>query len=81
MMVNYGGMKGQVSHEWEDAIETCKEILAELADLPEAADDFVDSVENKVLGIQEWIEEHKVVTHKQLGALDNMLKGALKWKR
>ena len=80
-MVNYGGMKGKVSHEWEDAVEQCKELIAELADLPEQAEDFVDSVETKVLGIQEWIEEHKVVTHKQTEALENMQRGAQKWKR
>lgn len=80
-MVDYGGMKGKVSYEWEDAVEQCKELIAELADLPEQAEDFVDSVETKVLGIQEWIEEHKVVTQKQIEALENMRRGALKWKR
>lgn len=65
--------------DWEGALELCKELIAELADLPERAEDFVESVEEKVLSIQEWIEENEHVTPKQLEALRNMRTGVHRW--
>jgi Fe-S-cluster formation regulator IscX/YfhJ len=66
---------------WEDAVELCTEIVAELADLPERAENFVESVEEKVLSIQDWIEDNKHVTDKQIEALKNMHLGVQKWLR
>ena len=82
-MVNYNKMKRLTKEgtDWEAAIELCKELTAELADLPERAEDFAASVEEKVLSIQEWIEENKHVTPKQLEALNNMQFGVRKWQQ
>lgn len=65
--------------DWEEAKELCEEILAELADLPERAEDFSAGVEERVLSIMEWIEENEHVTEKQIQALKNMREGIDKW--
>jgi hypothetical protein len=81
-MVNYNKIPGsKEGTDWEDAIELCKELLAELADLPVRAENFVASVEEKILSIMEWIEENEHVTDKQLQAIRNMMSGAIKWRR
>jgi len=67
--------------DWEGAVEYGKELLELLKELPEAADDFAVSVEEKALSIMEWAEENKHVTEGQIVALENMRKGALKWRR
>lgn len=74
-------MKRNVSYEWNVVVEQCKDLLAELADLPEHAEDFVAGVEETVLGIQEWIETYKIVTRKQQKALENIEQGVQKWKK
>jgi len=67
--------------DWEGAVEFGKELLELLRELPEAADDFAVSVEEKALSIMEWVEENKHVTEGQIMALENMMKGVLKWRR
>ena len=69
------------STEWKLAVKQCESLLAELADLPERAENFVASAEETVLSIQEWIEEHQHVTPAQTKALYNILSGASKWRR
>jgi hypothetical protein len=82
-MVNYNKLPRAKKEgiDWEAAVELCKELTAELADLPERAENFAASVEEKVLSIQEWIEENKHVTTKQLEALQNMQSGVSRWLR
>jgi hypothetical protein len=81
-VVDYSSIEDQKEDtDWEEALELCKELLAELADLPERAEDFVASVEEKVLSIMGWIEENEHVTPKQIKALENMLAGTTKWHR
>lgn len=64
-----------------DALDLCREILDEIDDLPEAAEDFAASVSEKTLSIQEWIEDNEKATDNQMRALRNMLKGIRKWHR
>jgi DNA excision repair protein ERCC-4 len=67
--------------EWsvyQDLIDTA---LADLDDLPEAAEDFAISVEEKLRSIAEWIEEHEDITQGQQTAVDNMIEGIGRWQR
>lgn len=72
---------GDDSEEWEDALATCDNILDSLDDLPERAEDFRESVKEKVSSIREWIEKNKEVTAAQLKALQNMEDGVARWQR
>ena len=65
--------------DWEKAINLCEEIISLLDDLPEKAEDFGYSIEEKVENIQMWIEQNAHVTPSQFDALDNMLSGVNKW--
>lgn len=65
--------------DWEEAFELCNDILELIPEVPEAGEDFAASVEDKVMGIQRTIEERKIVTEKQLDALENMKAGVARW--
>lgn len=65
----------------EVAIELCNEIIDKLEELPEAAEDFADSVRDKVLDIHEWIDSRNHCTKSQYGSLENMLAGVERWIR
>jgi len=65
--------------EWEDAVKLCEEITKLCDEVPEEGEDFADSVAEKALGIQDWIETNKHCTPKQAEALQNMKSGLLKW--
>jgi hypothetical protein len=65
--------------EPNDALELCSEILGLLDDLPDRAEDFAASVEEKVQSMQEWIEEHGDCTANMGTALENMHAGVLRW--
>lgn len=63
----------------QEAIEFCKELLSDLEDLPERAEEFVDSVTEKVTSMMEWIEENEHVTDKMQDSLRNMRRGCDRW--
>lgn len=69
------------SCKWREALEVADAILLLLPELPEKAEEFVESVEGKVESIRGWVEDNEHVTEKQESALDNMLRGAEKWSR
>lgn len=69
------------SYDPEEAIVLCNEILDLLEDMPEAAEEFKDSVEQKVLDMHDWIDKHNHVTDKQMAALENMKGAVEKWIR
>ena len=52
-------------NEVQAAIDLACGILDDLPELPEAAEDFVAGVEDKVTGILEWIENNNHVTENQ----------------
>lgn len=66
---------------WEDFIADCDTLLEELDELPERAEDFADSVREKVSGMRGWVEENEHVTEKMVTALHNMIDGAARWNR
>lgn len=63
----------------EEAIALCDEILELLPQLPERAEDFRASVEEKVTGIRATVEEREDVTEAQATALGNMRAGVERW--
>lgn len=67
--------------EWRDRLDQCQAILDLLDDLPERADDFVQSAGEKVRDIAKWVETNQHVTEKQAAALDNIEAGAERWQR
>ncbi len=64
---------------WQDAKETADQILEMVDELPEAAEEFATSIEEKTQSIRAWISEHEHTTDNQINALDNMHRGAEKW--
>jgi hypothetical protein len=67
------------SMDYEEAIEYAAEILIDLEDLPERADDFAESVREKVAGMKSWMVEHRRVTEKMIIALQNIRGGVDRW--
>jgi hypothetical protein len=65
--------------EPDEALDLAEEILTDLDDLPERAEDFKESVLEKVTGMKDWIEEHQAVTEKMATALQNIRAGVDKW--
>lgn len=70
----------QFSDRGKLCLQLCNEILELLPDLPERAEEFADSVEEKVLGIKKWAEID-CVTEKQVRSLENMKGGVERWLR
>jgi len=66
--------------DWESALEIADEILDMIDnELPEKAEEFAGSVEEKVRDIRAWIEDRRHVTEAQYEALENMKRGCEKW--
>jgi len=66
--------------EWDEWIQESEELMLELGDLPESAEDFVASVEERLQSITEWVEEHEHVTEKQWQALRSWQAAVGKWQ-
>lgn len=62
-----------------EVLEMCDDIIMEIGELPEQAEEFADSVENTVFDIRNWIEDNNHVTDRQLSALRNIRAGVRKW--
>lgn len=67
--------------DWEDALDLIDETIELIEDLPSAADEFAESVEEKLNGIDESITATSHVTEKQFEAIRNMHGGVKKWLR
>lgn len=67
------------SMDYEEAIEYAEHILSDLDDLPERAEDFAESVREKVTGMKSWMVEHRRVTEKMITALQNIRGGVDRW--
>lgn len=63
------------------AMQIGKEIMDKLSDLPERAEEFAISVEQKTVSIIKWVEENDHATDKQINSLQNMNAGIDKWLR
>lgn len=67
--------------DFGEALDFCDELLTDLDELPERAEDFRDSVREKVESIRDWVEEHETITERQAEALRNIRAGVDKWLR
>lgn len=65
--------------EWKRRLDQCEEILGKIDELPERAEDFAASVQEKVEDIARWIEDSEKVTEAQCVALDNIQAGVEAW--
>lgn len=65
--------------DWEEFIDECSEVMDLLEDLPSKADGYVSNVDEKVSGIQNWVEEAEHCTDNQKNAIANIRRGAERW--
>lgn len=65
----------------DEAVEQCDNILELIEELPERAEEFGDSVREKVESMKAWIVEHDHVTEAQQQSLTNMESAVLRWIR
>lgn len=63
----------------ENAIDQCDAILENIDELPERAEEFGESVRQKVESMKMWIEENDYVTEKIQNSLNNMEEAVLRW--
>jgi len=71
---------------WQAALERIDEALGivnEVRDAcgSDAAQDFCDGVHERLLSIEEWVQEKRHVTEAQTQAVENMATAAGKWLR
>ena len=67
--------------DWEDALEEITEALGDLVELPERAEEFACSVQEKLQDIGCWIGDNQHVTDGQLAAISNMRSGIDRWMK
>ena len=72
-------METQKKEAVATALQIGKEILEKITDLPERAEDFAISVEQKTNSIIKWVEDNDHATEKQINSLQNMNAGVDKW--
>lgn len=65
--------------EWQQAVELAESILDRIDDLPEQAEDFGISVEEKTRDLLAWVKKHRECTPKIAEALENMSRGVDRW--
>lgn len=64
----------------DEAVEICTEILEEMIpDLPDRAEDFGDSVGDKISSVRDWIIERNFITEGQIEMIENTRDACLKW--
>jgi hypothetical protein len=65
----------------DEAIAFCRQLIEDLEELPERAEDFVAGVQPKVESMEEWIDTNSACTERMAEALLNMRRGTDKWMR
>jgi hypothetical protein len=68
-----------VSCNWKTAVEWCDRILEDVENMPSRAEEFGESVSEKVSLIQEWVEENEHITDGQRDALERMEASVRRW--
>jgi len=71
------------TYEVDDVLDLCDDIMDLCDDMPdsEAADDFKESVMEKVVSIRQHVEDLERFSDKQLQTLLNIKEGVSKWIR
>lgn len=67
--------------EWKEWLETIRGAISDAADLPERAEDFADSVTEKLEDIEAWVEENEHITDGQTSAVSNMEAAIGRWMK
>jgi uncharacterized 2Fe-2S/4Fe-4S cluster protein (DUF4445 family) len=67
------------SMDYEEAIEYGEDILSALDDLPDRAENFAESVREKVESMVSWMVKNQKVTEKMITALQNIRGGVDRW--
>lgn len=65
--------------EWEQYAEKITTYLEKIDALPEQAEDFANSVQEKLQSILEWVEKNEVITDRQQDAVNNICDGIDRW--
>ncbi len=66
-------------NDWQAALATAREILGLCGGVPEAGQEYAESVYEKVSAIMETISAKQRVTDRQIVALQNMQDGLVRW--
>ncbi len=66
-------------NDWRAALATARDVLGLCEDVPEAGQEYAESVYEKVSSIMETISSKERVTDRQLEAMQNMRAGLEKW--
>ena len=64
---------------WEEALYALEILLDDLDEVPEAGEDFAESVREKAESMKDWIEENEHVTERQLETIENWQVAVSKW--
>jgi len=67
------------SCDWESYDEKVDKALELIEDLPEEAEEFGQSVMEKLESMQMWMQDKEHVTEKMKSAVDNMCAGLDNW--
>lgn len=73
--------QGRAETDWRGFLRRAQEVLSDLDELPERAEDFAESVREKIEDMRSWVEERERVTQRQEDALANMAEGVRRWQR
>ena len=67
--------------DWQGFIMECTAVLLDVEELPERAEEFADSVTEKVTSMQTFAEINQHVTDQQREAAENMGAAVKRWLR
>ena len=77
--VDASGIESEENYdEAIELIEVLDSLLEQITEIP-AADDYRESVSEKMFSISETIEKRKLATERQIAALNNMISGCERW--
>lgn len=65
--------------EYEQLLDEIDTLIGDCEDLPEAGEDFANSVDEKARSIRATITEHEHCSQRQKDAISNMQDGVNKW--
>jgi hypothetical protein len=69
----------ELSESAARALQLCDDLESLIEDLPERAEDFAASLNEKMHSICQWVEANEHATESQITALENMIAGAERW--
>lgn len=64
---------------WRVTLEDIEDALTSVEELPDRAEEFANSVDEKLRSMHEWITKNEHTTEPQQNAVDNMASAIRKW--